>query len=355
MPPYCKKRSVFESRRRSWIGHLFGLFCGSYVLGSVVPAGLLYGGGLLAATAAGFATHYLDSRIWLLAGVTAWVLAWGERSDRYLAILPMQIRGALRDAAEIAGGEREGERETYEQLVERWHMRLYSFWRSLAWSSPLIVVLEYLTIWNPDFWTKRLPPEWSTASHVAWAKGILGVYFLVGGFLAGTMFLGFAEYLRFSRAVLRRRLALNLSLARASLRHITVFGLETGFGWSIAVALAAAFFAGHRSAVATTGLVFLALMGFALILVPQVLAHEALTRARDGLLVETLGGLDSTDEAEWVTRFVRNADEKTLRLRAFGAELDQFPLWIYSPAEATSFVAEVVATVAAIFALLHVG
>jgi hypothetical protein len=343
-PPYCRHCPPQWERRRSWIGHFFWPFCGRYLLGSALVGLALYVGGLTAAAIAGFPHAYFHSRIWAVAAVIAWVFAWGERSDRYLAALPEKIRRAFRDP----------DRDGFDKIERSWHGRLYSIPRSLGSGLLLAGVLLLLIFGDTGVWKERLPATWSS-DHATAAKWILATYFLFGGALAATMVVGFIEYIRFTGTVLRNDLTLNLSVARASLRHITLFGLETGFGWSVAVALTAAFVAHGAGAPEMSLLVLLALMGFALILVPQVLAHAALAKTRDELLFETQKDLVAADEASWVLRFVKEPTEEVLRLRAFGSELDQFPLWIHSPAEGMSFLAEVVGTVAAVFALLHIG
>lgn len=333
-----------EARQRSWIGHFFWLFCGRYLLGSAIVGLGLYFSGLAAASALGFGHSYVHSRIWVVAAVIAWVFAWGERSDRYLAGLPKKIRSAFRDP----------DGDEFDAVASRWHDRLYSIPRSLGAGLLLAVLFLFLIFDKPGVWNNRLPLVWST-DHLTASKWILAPYFLFGGVLAATMFVGFVEYVRFTCSALRKDLTLNLSVARASLRHITLFGLETGFGWSVAVALTAAFVARGASVPEMSLLVVLALMGFALILVPQILAHEALAATRDDLLFETQKDLVAPDDAAWVAQFVKHPNEEVLRLRAFGAELDQFPLWVHSPAEGISFLGEVVGTIAAVLALVHIS
>jgi hypothetical protein len=343
-PPYCSKCNTEKARRRSWIGHFFWAFCGRYVLGSVLVGVALYAGGLGAASACGFGGQYLRSRIWLFAAVIAWVFAWGERSDRHLALLPDRIRGAFLDHG-----------DSFDALVRRWHRRLYSVPRSLLLGLALAGVFEYLTFYQPQYWQDRLPSAWSTAGHVKCAEWILTPYLLVGGVLVMTMILGFLDYMKFTFDILQHQLTFNVSLARAYLRPIALFGLETGLGWSVAVALSAGFLGSKGSSLATGVLVVLAVMGFILILAPQALAHQALAKTRDDLLVKTQRELIASDRDVWISRFVRHADEETLRLRTFGSELDQYRLWIYSPVEAMSFVAEVAGTIAAVVALFHLS
>jgi hypothetical protein len=318
--------SARDPRARSWIGHYFRLvFGGRYVRGSIVTASTLFLGGLIAAAACGFWDAYLDSRIWLIAVGIAWVLAWGERSDRHLYDLPRQLRPAMRAP----------EDPSFDELVTAWHARLYNMRRSLGWGLVGVVALGLLTYFVPEFGIKRLPKPWHTAEHVVCAKCILIVYFGAGALLMITMLFGFRDYISFTQNVLTRELTLDLSSARASLRHITRFGLDTGLGWSVGVALSVGFFARNSSPVATGALAVLALLGFALILVPQQLAYEALARTRDELLDADARRFDVRSAGAWTRRFVVEADEET------------------PPAEGLAFLAEIVGTAGAVIALVQ--
>lgn len=148
--------------------------------------------------------------------------------------------------------------------------------------------------------------------------------------------------------MLSQKLTADIHIARAALLPLTSFGLATGFGWMIAVGLAAEFFAHNATPYALAGLAAFALLGFALILVPQFLAHTALLSTRDDLFLVT-GPLTLRTPAWWVNRFVVDADERNLRVRAYLSELSNMRSWIYTPSQALFFVVQVTVALASIF------
>lgn len=334
VPPWNGETN-HDRTRRSWIGHLFRVWPirGHYLIGSVAIAVVLYVGGLVAASfRPGLAHDYVHSSIWAFAAVTGWVLAWGEWSDRALYELPIRVAPAIR-------------RPMDESEVDYWRGRFYDTPRDLFGGVILAAVFIWLVLAKQQFWAKRLD-GWAVYPHVS--KLILGILLVIGSFLASSMLYGFWNYVCFAHAVLRRELVADVEVAKASLLPLTSFGLATGFGWMIAVALAAEFIAHRATSYALGGLAVLALFGFALILVPQFLAHNALLRTRDDLFRATLP-LTERAPGRWVNRFVLDPDERTDRVRAYLAELSTMRAWIYTPSQALFFVVQVTIALASIF------
>jgi hypothetical protein len=322
-----------DRRCRSWIGHLFRLVRGRYIVGSAAIGGLLYFGGLLAAYAGGFGHEYFHSRVWALAAVTAWVFAWGEWSDRALYDLPERVQLALREP--LTGDH-----------VEGWYRRFYDAWRDLIAGALLGAPVVALTFALPRFWQKRFG-GWDAHLHLA--EAILTSYFVVGALLTSTMLYGLWNYLCFADNVLRRKLNADLHVARATLQHLTSFGLATGLGWTVAVALMAEVFARAATTLSLGLLAAFTVLGFALILMPQLLAHAALVDARDELLKATALGLGEPKPARWLRRFLLEPDELGNRVRDYLKELGDARVWIYTPPQALLFVVQIVGALSAIF------
>jgi hypothetical protein len=322
-----------ERRCRSWIGHIFRLFRGRYVVGSAAIGGLLYLGGLVAASAGGFAREYFHSRVWALAAVTAWVFAWGEWSDRALYDLPERMQLALREPL------------TSED-VDGWYGRFYDAWRDLVAGVLLGAPVVALTFAVPEFWKKRFD-GWEAHRHLA--EAILTSYFVLGALLTSTMLYGLWNYLCFADDVLRRKLTADLHVARATLQHLTSFGLATGLGWTVAVALMAEVFARAATALSLGLLAAFTVLGFALILMPQLLAHAALLHARDELLGTTARRLGEPKPARWLRCFLLEPDELASRMRDYLKELGEARVWIYTPPQALLFVVQIVGALSAIF------
>jgi hypothetical protein len=318
-------------RCRSWIGHLFQLFRGRYILGSAAIGGLLYLGGLGTAFAGGFGHEYFHSRVWALAAVTAWVFAWGEWSDRALYDLPERVQLALR-------------RPLTNEAVDRWYRRFYDAPRDLVAGVVLGFPVVALTWAVPKFWKKRFA-GWEAHHHLA--EAILTSYFVVGALLTSTMLYGLWNYLCFADGVLRRKLNADLHVARATLQHLTSFGLATGLGWTVAVALMAEVFARAATTLSLGLLAAFTVLGFALILMPQVLAHAALQRTRDELLGATAHSLG--EPPTWLRRFLFEPDELSSRIRDYLRELGEARVWIYTPPQALLFVVQIVGALSAIF------
>jgi hypothetical protein len=314
------------------IGHVLQPFRGRYVLGSAAIGVLLYVGGLVAASAGGLGTRYLHSRVWALAAVTAWVFAWGESSDRALYDLPGNVQPALREPLA---------RRDY----DCWYRRFYDALRDLTAGTALAALVIGLTFAEPRFWTKRFP-GW--AAHLRLSQAILVPYFVVGALLTVTMLYGLWNYLRFADDILRRELNANLSIARASLQSLTSFGLATGFGWAIAVALVSEVFLHAAGFGALVPIAVFVLLGFALILVPQFLAHGALVRTRNELIATAGQAYGERDPARWSRRFLVDPDEPSVRARDFLRELDEASEWIYTPPQALLFVVQVAAALSAV-------
>jgi hypothetical protein len=324
-----------DRRCRSWIGHVFRLFHGRYVVGSATIGGLLYLGGLLAAGLGGFGGEYFHSHVWALAAVTAWVFAWGEWSDRALYYLPERVQLALR-------------RPLTNKDVARWYRRFYDAPRDLVAGVALGAPVVILTFVLPGFWEKRFA-GWEAHRHLA--EAILTSYFVVGALLTSTMLYGLWNYLCFADDVLRDKLNADLHVARATLQHLTSFGLATGLGWTIAVALMAEVFARAATTVSLGLLAAFTLLGFALILMPQLLAHAALLRTRDELLGATARSLG--EPPTWLRRFLFEPDELSSRIRDYLTELGEARVWIYTPPQALLFLIQIGGALSAIF--LHRG
>jgi hypothetical protein len=322
---------------RSWIGHLFRLFRGRYIVGSATIGGLLYLGGLLAAYAGGFGREYFHSRVWALAAVTAWVFAWGEWSDRALYDLPQRVQLALREQLTCKN-------------VNRWYTRFYDTGRDLTAGAVLGAPVVALTFALPEFWQKRFT-GWEAHLHLA--EAILTSYFVVGALLTSTMLYGLWNYLCFADYMLRRPLNADLHVARATLQHLTSFGLATGLGWTVAVALMAEVFARSATTLSLGLLAAFTVLGFALILMPQLLAHAALVDARDELLGATARRLGEPKSSRWLRRFLLEPDELSSRVRDYFKELGETRVWIYTPPQALLFVVQIVSALSAIF--LHRG
>jgi hypothetical protein len=320
-------------RCRSWIGHLFRLFRGRYILGSAAIGGVLYLGGLVAAWAGGFGSEYFHSRVWALAAVTAWVFAWGEWSDRALYDLAERVQLALREPL------------TSED-VDRWYRRFYDALRDLLAGVALGAPVVALTFLLPEFWKKRFA-GWE--AHLHRAEAILTCYFVVGALLTSTMLYGLWNYLCFADDVLRRKLNADLHVARATLQHLTSFGLATGLGWTVAVALMAEVFARAATTLSLGLLAAFTVLGFALILRPQLLAHSALVEARDELLGITARRLNEPKPARWLRRFLLEPDELSSRVRDYFKELGEARVWIYTLPQALLFVVQIVGALSAIF------
>jgi hypothetical protein len=310
---------------RSWIGNVFRLFRGRYILGSAAIGGFLYLGGLVAALAGGLGHEYFHSHVWALAAVTAWVFAWGEWSDRALYDLPKKVRLALREPLTDAE-------------VECWYHRFYDAPRDLLAGVALGAPVIALTFTIPDFWEKRFV-DWKAHRHLA--EAILTSYFLVGALLTSTMLYGLWNYLCFADAVLRqpRKLNADLHVARATLQHLTSFGLATGVGWTVAVALMAEVFARAATSLSLVLLAAFTVLGFALILMPQLLAHAALLRTRDELLGATVPRLGEPGPP----------NEPSSRVRDYLRELGEARVWIYTPPQALLFLIQVGGALSAIF------
>jgi hypothetical protein len=326
-----------DRRCRSWIGHIFRLFRGRYVVGSATLGGLLYLGGFLAADVGGFGNEYFHSPVWALAAVTAWVFAWGEWSDRALYDLPERVQLALRQPLT-------------NKDVERWYCRFYDTPRDLVAGVALGAPVVILTFTLPEFWEKRFA-GWKAHRHVA--EAILTSYFVVGALLTSTMLYGLWNYLCFADDLLqsKRKLNADLHAARATLQHLTSFGLATGFGWTVAVALMAEVFARTATPVSLGLLAAFTVLGFALILMPQLLAHSALLRTRDELLGATARSL--SEPPTWLRRFLFEPDELSSRLRDYLRELSEARVWIYTPPQALLFLIQIGGALSAIF--LHRG
>lgn len=332
--PLWVPRATAARRRRSWIGHLFRLFGGRYVVGSAVIGALLYTCGLgVAALRPGFAHEYVHSHIWALAVVTAWVLAWGEWSDRALYDLPRRIQPALRTPLT-------------DDEIDAWHRRFYDAPRDLGVGAVLAVVAVWLTLDHPEFWAKRFE-NWSTYPHAG--KAIMSVYFIVGMLLTSTMLYGFWNYIRFANDVLRRKLNADLVVARTALQHLTSFGLATGVGWTVAIVLAADVFARSPTTLSIGFLTFLALFGFALIIVPQFLAHDALLWTRDEVLNATTRAFDVRAPAQWLSRYLVGPEDGGARARQFLKEVGDTRVWIYTPPQALVFLLQITTALASIF------
>jgi hypothetical protein len=322
-----------DRRCRSWIGDVFRLFRGRYLVGSAAIGLYLYLASLLAAFVGGFGHEYFHSRVWALAAVTAWVFAWGEWSDRALYDLPERVRPALREALAVKD-------------VERWYGRFYDAWRDLVAGIMLGAPVVALTFFVPDFWEKRFV-GWK--AHRPVAEAVLTSYFVVGALLTSTMLYGLWNYLCFADDVLRRKLTADLHVARAALQHLTSFGLATGLGWTVAVALMAEVFARAATTLSLGLLAAFTVLGFALILMPQLLAHTALLRARDELLAATAQRLGERKPMPWLRRYVFEPDELGRRARAYFRELGEARVWIYTPPQALLFVVQIVGALSAIF------
>jgi hypothetical protein len=322
-----------ERGRRSWIGHIFRIFRGRYIAGSAVIGALIYFGGFGAASLGHLEHQYFRSPVWALAAVTAWVFAWGEWSDRALHDLPKNLQPALRE-------------QLSEQNIDRWYSRFYDALRDLTAGAALAAPVIWLTFAEPEFWEKRFG-GWSAHKHLS--QAILTGYFFLGALLTSTMLYGLWNYLRFTDEILRRDLNADLHVARAALQHLTSFGLATGLGWTVAVALVAEVFARAATALSLGLLAAFTVLGFALILLPQLLAHAALLRTRDELLAVTARELGEPRPANWLQRFLLQPDERSTRVRDYLKELAEARAWIYTPPQALLFLIQIGGALTAIF------
>ena len=96
---------------------------------------------------------------------------------------------------------------------------------------------------------------------------------------------------------------------------------------------------------AIVAIAILAALGFALIITPQWLAHEALAGSRDTLFSAAAARLDEGLDL----RFITNPDPTTKRLRKYAQSLQETSLWLYSPAQAIVLALQVAGTMATIF------
>jgi hypothetical protein len=359
-----RRRTWRRPRRTSWIGQLFDSypwqFGRRYAAPGLISVVVLYVVGLLPALVSGFAGAYIRSyEVAALALVSGWVLAWGAWSTRVFRRLPFQIAPAFRDPRS----------RRYREFARAWQQWVFNPYVPIAAGLGLTAIAMW-RIWCRTHWLDYLPDGWCHSpqphhpthgmphcapDHLLGERLTMTFYFGLGGPLLGTMVWGFGCYVWFTAHALRRPLAVAPYLARTYLRPITSFGLRVGFGWSVAATLAAAFFARELSGLIAGVLAILFLMGLALIVYPQFAAHHALAVARDRLVTSTARKLtdqigdkprDRTTTPAWVASYVVDADETVLRLRTFLSELHATPVWIYSPAEGLTFVAEVLLPIA---------
>ena len=311
-PAVTRQRRTCGTRwlgRRSWIGWLLG-WTDRYAAVTLALALTALALTLLAGIPSpGWDHAFLHSQGWAFIAVIAWVLGWGEWSDRNLFVLPDRIRGALRQP--LTAGE-----------IDNWRRRFYNVPRDLVVGAVPAGVFLWLGGWRPQIWQSRFP-SWATHPHVA--KAFMGGALFLGGMLMVTMLYGLWNYLSFAAFVLRKPLTPNLERARSQLQGLTAFGLSTGFGWSVAVALFADIAARGGHSLAFAVVAALATLGFALILAPQFLAHQALIVARNTQLNLVQGD-----------RQIRSL--ATMRL------------WIQSPVDAMLFLAQIAAAIGALAA-----
>jgi hypothetical protein len=323
--------------RSTWFLH-------RYVIPALLVGGVLFAFGWLIAAEAHVPVRYVTSlQIVALAVATTWVFAWGAWSTDQLRAIPAAIRPALREPGDRG----------YQQLTGCWHDWVFKTWPiiglGLAW-----FILALLPVWAWNGWEEWFPSSWGEDAETA-ERLILTLYFLIGSALFVTMLWGFGFYVYFARRALQHPLALAPNLARTCLRPMTLFGLKTGAGWSVAVTLGLVFFWHNITYAIGAFLIVLAVMGFVLILAPQILAHSALRHTRDELIVKTGTRLPGASPDEWLDDHVLGTNNSSERARRFLIELHATPVWVYSPLQVLVLLTEIlVALVPTVVRLLEI-
>ena len=291
--------------------------------------------GLAVAAHFDFVGSYVSStQVKALCTATALTLFWGAWSTREFQQFPLRMKGALRSPG-----------PTYDEYCESWLNQIFN----PRWCVPIGLAADAALGWwffHGSSWETYFGSAWAGPLHHD-AKALIAMFlFLPAGPLLMEMLWGYWHFFRFTVRVHREELVSVPDLAAAELRPVTTYGLLTGLGWSVAVVLAI-FVLEHRlhSDVVLLLILFLGAMGFALIIGPQWIAHNALVRLRESLLRATVALLPEKRPLDWIARNL-DGDGPSLRRWSLVKDLRDVPVWIYSPTQALVFAVEVAIPVA---------
>lgn len=263
---------------------------------------------------------YLESHpVYLSAILTGWVFAFGGYSDEALWRLPRRIREAFTvDDAR------------YDRDADRFHRRLCNPWITLPPAAVLSAAFVAFVFAWPDLWGIWFPEDFAGANL---RNAIVAINGTIIVFLGVSMLWGFWSYVRYALRVFRYRTIVSVPAARVFLRPITTFGLVTGIGWSIAVTLFVSSFTRDFNLFAVLSTVVFGLLGFGLIVLPQVLMHGLLQREHDQLLQLAARELrrESLDPSYLNAVATGGPETAAARLETGLERLSATSTWIHSP------------------------